>query len=508
MTGAGSPGGSTTGTTGARGGATAGAVAGTPRSSGTAWRARWPWWVAIGALVVGVLVLAGGTPTSQQSDEARARNVAESLKCLQCAGESVAASQAPLAQQFREEIDRQVAEGASEDQILDWFVERYGEEVLLEPPSSGLGALVWVLPVVALLAAVVGIWFAIRRWRTNPDEDLDADVRSEARPPAGSGASGVGTVAPATAREPRPAPAGAPRWRLLAVVASVLVFAVLATWLVVWGSSDRGQGELTGGTADSGGAGAGFQRCQGMAMTDPAQAVACFDDLLEENPDDVQALTYRGWAHIRADELEAGRSDLDRAVQLDPEAADPHVFLAIAASDEGEFELAAEELAAFWANDPGDVAVSVVNSEGLEREVFFGLMSAPTRDCWQAAAQNGEDRAIDQAFLDELGACLDEVLASDPGDRDARLSRALAHVGPETSDPEAARFLLESLLADDPGDADALALLVSLDLAAGDLAAAEEHLVALEELPRGPAAFLIGDAATLRAVLQEAQSSG
>jgi cytochrome c-type biogenesis protein CcmH len=439
-------------------------------------------------VALGVLVVAGGIPDSQRSDESRAQTLGEQLKCLQCAGESVGASQAPLAQQFRNEIDRQLDQGATDAQILDWFVDRYGEEVLLDPPTSGFSALIWVLPAIAVLAAVVGLWFAFGRWRSAASLTEPVAVPADAATVPADAATG-------------------PRWHVPAVIIAVLVFAGLSAWLVVWGSSERGDGELTGGTG-TGATGGEIARCQQLARTDPEAGIECFDGMLEDDPDNVEALTYRGWAHIRAEDVETGRADLARAVELDPTAADPHVFLAAAAADEGEFAAAASELQQFWENDPSDVAMSIVQSEGLERKVFFGLMSAPTRDCWQAAASGGEDRPIDQAFLDDLGSCLDGVLVETPGDRDARLSRALAHVGPRTADPEAARALLDGVLAENRDDADALALLVSLDLAAGDLDAAEADLEHLEQLPRGTGAFLIGDAATLRAVFDGARNGG
>jgi cytochrome c-type biogenesis protein CcmH len=460
-------------------------------------------------VALGVLVLAGGTPDNQRSDESRAQTLGAQLKCLQCAGESVAASQAPLAQQFRNEIDRQLDQGATDPQILDWFVDRYGEEVLLDPPTSGLSAFIWVLPALAVLAAVVGLWFAFGRWRSAAPVPQAATGPADAATGPADAATGPADAAtgPADAATgPADAVAG-PRWRVPAVITAVLVFAGLAAWLVVWGSSDRGDGELTGGTGTAAGGGE-IARCQSLARTEPEAGIECFDGMLEDDPDNVEALTYRGWAHIRGEDVEAGRVDLVRAVELDPTAADPHVFLAVAAADEGDFATAASELQQFWANDPSDVAISVVQSEGLERKVFFGLMSAPTRDCWQAAASGGEDRPIDQAFLDELGSCLDDVLGETPDDRDARLSRALAHVGPQAADPEAARALLDGVLAENRDDADALALVVSLDLAAGDLDAAEANLEHLEQLPRGTGAFLIGDAAVLRAALDAARDGG
>jgi cytochrome c-type biogenesis protein CcmH len=114
-----------------------------------------------------VVAFAGSAPTSGVSDE-RLFSLAERLKCQQCVGESVAGSQSPSAVQFREEIAAQMGTGRTDDEILNFFVDRYGDEVLLNPPSSGLGALVWIVPVVAGAAAVLALASTFRRWRSQP----------------------------------------------------------------------------------------------------------------------------------------------------------------------------------------------------------------------------------------------------------------------------------------------------------------------------------------------------
>ena len=119
----------------------------------------------MGAVVLGVLVASVDTTPSRGVSDERAYALEIQLKCLQCVGESVAASQAPLAVQFREEIDSQMRQGRTDDEILAFFAQRYGQEVLLTPPSSGLGALVWVVPVVVVAAGVLGLAGVFARWR-------------------------------------------------------------------------------------------------------------------------------------------------------------------------------------------------------------------------------------------------------------------------------------------------------------------------------------------------------
>ena len=76
--------------------------------------------------------------------------MAETLKCPTCRSQSVADSEAPSAKAIRAEIARRLEAGESEDEIRDYLVSRFGEEILLTPSSSGVTGLVWVLPVVAV----------------------------------------------------------------------------------------------------------------------------------------------------------------------------------------------------------------------------------------------------------------------------------------------------------------------------------------------------------------------
>ena len=150
----------------------------------------------MGAVVLGVLVASIDTTPSRGVSDERAYALEIQLKCLQCVGESVAASQAPLAVQFREEIDSQMRQGRTDDEILAFFAQRYGQEVILTPPSSGLGALIWVLPIVAIAAAVVALGALFARWRrevgaraSDADRELVADELARRGAPGTGGAA-------------------------------------------------------------------------------------------------------------------------------------------------------------------------------------------------------------------------------------------------------------------------------------------------------------------------------
>jgi cytochrome c-type biogenesis protein CcmH len=140
---------------------------------------RWPGWVLL-ALVVMALLAVGATRSSgPRSPGDRADDLARRVACPVCDGESVFASRNFASEAIRTEIRRLVNDGtASDDEILGFIENRYGGEVLLVPRASGLDALVWALPVTALVCALVGLAVTFRRWRSEAraaGDPTDAD---------------------------------------------------------------------------------------------------------------------------------------------------------------------------------------------------------------------------------------------------------------------------------------------------------------------------------------------
>lgn len=126
-------------------------------------RARTLSYVLMAVVAATVLVVAA-LDQSAVTDDDRVQAIAATIQCPACSGQSVAGSNASSAQAIRAEIEDRVAEGESDDEIRAYFASRYGEQILLNPPSSGAGAVVWVAPVVALAVASVGLVAAFRRW--------------------------------------------------------------------------------------------------------------------------------------------------------------------------------------------------------------------------------------------------------------------------------------------------------------------------------------------------------
>jgi len=143
-------------------------------------------WVGLAVLAVLVLAVAlwpsGGTPTVR----ARTRSLASELRCVDCEGLSVAESSTASARQTRRDIEARIRRGQSDQDIRQVYVDRFGESILLKPSSSGIGVVVWALPVIVLVVGAGGLVLALRRWGRQPrlvatdaDEALVAQARSK-----------------------------------------------------------------------------------------------------------------------------------------------------------------------------------------------------------------------------------------------------------------------------------------------------------------------------------------
>jgi cytochrome c-type biogenesis protein CcmH len=118
-------------------------------------------WSFIALAMLGVLV----TPVFAQQPTADDINeVARKLSCPTCTGINVADCPTETCAQWRAKIGEMLVEGKSEQEILDYFAARYGDHVLQVPPKRGFFVLVWVLPVIAILAGLAWLAYLMRGW--------------------------------------------------------------------------------------------------------------------------------------------------------------------------------------------------------------------------------------------------------------------------------------------------------------------------------------------------------
>ena len=125
----------------------------------------------------GVATTGAGVPSDLEEQTSA---IASHLRCPVCQGVSVEDSPTELARQMRATVRDQLAAGRTPDQVRQYFVDRYGEWILLEPKASGFNLVVYVLPWLAILAGLAVIVLAVRRW-TRP---LPAEASAEASPVA------------------------------------------------------------------------------------------------------------------------------------------------------------------------------------------------------------------------------------------------------------------------------------------------------------------------------------
>lgn len=95
--------------------------------------------------------------------EARVQRLGKLIRCPMCQALSIADSNSPSARAQLEKVRELVREGRSDEEVLEYFVARYGEFALLEPKKEGLNLAVWIAPLALLLIGVLVIASQVRR---------------------------------------------------------------------------------------------------------------------------------------------------------------------------------------------------------------------------------------------------------------------------------------------------------------------------------------------------------
>jgi cytochrome c-type biogenesis protein CcmH len=245
-------------------------------------------------LVVAVLLAAVGLWRAyngeQPSQAERATAMYETLRCPTCTAESIADSQAPISASMRTTVRQQIADGRTDDEIREWFVQRYGATVLLFPPPRGFTALLWLLPVAVVLTAVGG-WAVRARRRAHGSEPPDGEL---ALP------------------DHTPDRAPLPLRRSAGLLVAGTVLAAGAGSLVVLG---------TGGAQDASAGGAGQAAGPGSSVSggqSPDQALRALQVAAERRPDDAGTWLALGGALDDRGDLAAAEAAYREALGIQP----------------------------------------------------------------------------------------------------------------------------------------------------------------------------------------------
>lgn len=123
--------------------------------------------LSLGLVVAAILLVVFGGCSAQQppqSLEEKALEIYRSLMCPICAGQTIEQSQSELATQMRAAVREKLEQGWTKEEILQFFVERYGDSVLAAPTKSGFNLIAWLAPITGIIVGGIVTWLAIRQW--------------------------------------------------------------------------------------------------------------------------------------------------------------------------------------------------------------------------------------------------------------------------------------------------------------------------------------------------------
>lgn len=134
-------------------------------------------WLCVLAAASSALIISTQVEGPPRTNEDRVRSLSEDFACPTCDGQSVAESNAVVAEEIRRDIRRRVDDGQSDEQISDALVAAFGDSVDLRPQSGGIIGLIWILPVVVMVFGFAALAAVFQRWRTTEAKlATEADV--------------------------------------------------------------------------------------------------------------------------------------------------------------------------------------------------------------------------------------------------------------------------------------------------------------------------------------------
>ena len=141
-------------------------------------------WLRISSWLFAIwLMLAGSTcfaidpmPFRDAAEEARFRALAAELRCVMCQNQSLADSNAPIAQDLRNEVLKLMQEGNNDEEIKAFLTERYTDFVLYRPAMRGSTLWIWIAPPALFLTGAVVLFVILRRRTSAPGDQVPTTV--------------------------------------------------------------------------------------------------------------------------------------------------------------------------------------------------------------------------------------------------------------------------------------------------------------------------------------------
>ncbi|MCW5634890.1 MAG: cytochrome c-type biogenesis protein CcmH [Rubrivivax sp.] len=146
------------------------------RRPGRAGSAVAAWLLSLAAVAVAPALAAPAQPAAADPElEARVLKLAAELRCLVCQNQTIADSNAGLAQDLRNQVRDMLRQGRSEREVLDYMTARYGDFVLYRPPMKESTALLWLGPGLLFAGGLLVLVFVLRRRARAGDDAFEPD---------------------------------------------------------------------------------------------------------------------------------------------------------------------------------------------------------------------------------------------------------------------------------------------------------------------------------------------
>src|SRR6266536_3440196 len=137
--------------------------------------------ICISICFAAVSIAKDAQPNEDPQIEQRMKNLTEQLRCLVCQNETLADSRADLAEDLRKQIREQMKAGKSDQEIIAFLTQRYGDFILYKPPVKSTTYLLWFGPFVLLILGTVVLFrFLKRRREMIQEQPLTADEQKRA----------------------------------------------------------------------------------------------------------------------------------------------------------------------------------------------------------------------------------------------------------------------------------------------------------------------------------------
>lgn len=139
------------------------------------------------ALAWGLVAVLGASALASTVDESeldiQTREVAKTLRCTVCQTENIWESGSPFAKQLRDNVRERLQKGETPEQIREYFLSRYGDYILMQPPTRGVNWLVWLGPFALLLIGGALLYRTLSGWvtRTPAPDPITAPLDEASR---------------------------------------------------------------------------------------------------------------------------------------------------------------------------------------------------------------------------------------------------------------------------------------------------------------------------------------